>query len=203
MYTVHVCHTTGPKQTFCIDSRTNASSLTLDNLTRMINTVDLVFGSLPTHDTYLATNFGERIFSARDHTQAYFKLFETIKNPKPDRIWMTQSPCLVCAKRLISEYSNPDSIRPTLHIASIYTGNSLLDTVESMKCLAKMVYLNFTILPWDWMEFRGNIDHADCIDSIDVALKHSGFNEKRMTLSILLDFIHELAMNPQVSTWCI
>ena len=195
----------GDSNVYCINNRTSTESLTLEDLKKMINTVDLIFSSLPTHETYLTINYGESIFHNHDAIQAYYRLFDRVESthqPKPSHIWMTQSPCLVCAKRLISEYGKQDSIKPTLHIASIYSGNDLLDTVDSMKCMAKMVHLNFTVLPWDWTDFRDNIDHSDCIDSIDSALQDPGFGDKRRQLQSLTDFIHELSSNPEVSSWC-
>ena len=187
---------------YCIN---NSESMTLENLKQMLNTVDLVFGSLVTHETYLTTDYGASIFHSQDAIQAYYRLFDILESshqPTPTNIWMSRSPCLLCAKRLIYEYGKPDSVKPTLRIASIYTGNSLLDTVDSLKCMAKMVHLNFTVLPWDWTDIRNDIDHADCINSIDSALQHIGFNDKRETLQLLINFIHELSLNPDVNSWC-
>lgn len=198
----------GNSKIVCLNERPNTTStesMTLEDLKRMINTVDLVFGTLPTHETYLTVDYGNRIFSSYDPIQAYYRLFDTVETnhlPKPSNIWMTQSPCLACAKRLIYEYGKQDSIKPTLHIASIYSGNGLLDTVDSLKCMAKMVHLNFTVLPWEWTEVKNNVNHADCIDSIDFALQDSGFNDKQITLQKLIEFIHELSLNPEVSSWC-
>ena len=198
----------GDSKVFCLNERPNTTtveSMTLEDLKRMINTVNVVFGTLPTHETFININYGERTYSSYDPIQAYYRLFDTVETnhlPKPSSIWMTQSPCLVCAKRLIYEYGKPDSIKPTLRIASIYMGNSLIDTVDSLKCMAKMVHLNFTILPWEWMKVRDNINHMDCIDSIDSALQDSGFNDKRTILQKLIEFIHELSNSLEVSTWC-
>ena len=177
--------------------------MTLGDLKRMINTVKVVFGSLPTHETFINIDYGESIFSSYDPIQAYYRLFDTIETnhlPKPNRIWMTQSPCLLCAKRLIYEYGKPDSTKPMLRIASIHMGNNLIDTVDS--CMAKMVYLNFTVLPWEWMELKNNINHMDCIDSINTALQDPIFNEKQTILQKLVEFIHELSFSLEVSTWC-
>ena len=203
----YVCYITeaGDSTVYCVNNATSTESMTLEHLKRMINTVDLIFGSLPTHKTYLTIDSGESIFHSHDDIQAYYRLFDMVETshlPTPSNIWMTQSPCLVCAKRLIYEYGNSHSIKPTLHIASIYASNSLLDTVDSLKCMAKMVHLNFTILPWEWTDIRDNIDHTDCIDSIDSALQDAGFNAKRGILQSLIDFIHELSSNPDVSSWC-
>ena len=180
-------------------------SMTLEDLKKMINTVDQVFGSLETHETYLTTDYGVSVFHSQDAIQAYYRLFDMLESshsPTPSNIWMSRSPCLLCAKRLIYEYGKPESVKPTLQIASIYTGNNLLDTVDSLKCMAKMVHLNFTVLSWDWTDIRNNTDHTDCIDSIDSALQHTGFNNKREMLQSLINFIHELGLNPEVNSWC-
>ena len=191
---------------YCINNSMYTESMTLEDLKRMINTVDQVFGSLATHETYLTTDiYGESIFHSQDAIQAYYRLFDMLESshlPTPSNIWMSRSPCLLCAKRLIYEYGKPDSVKPTLQIASIYTGDSLLDTVDSLKCIAKMVHLNFTILPWDWTNVRNNTDHTDCVDSIDSALRHTGFNNKREMLQSLINFIHKLSFNPEVNSWC-
>ena len=179
--------------------------MTLGDLKRMINTINVVFGSLPTHETFINIDYGESIFRSHDPIQAYYRLFDTIEInhlPKPSSIWMTQSPCLLCAKRLIYEYTKPDSIKPTLRIAKIYMGNNLIDTVDSLKCMAKMVHLNFTVLPWEWMEVRNNMNHEDCVDSIDTALQDPIFIEKQRILQKLVEFIHELSFSLEVSTWC-
>ena len=199
----------GDANIVCLNERSNdttsAESMTLEDLKGMVNAVDQVFGTLPTHETYITLDYGERILSSYDPIQVYYRLFDMVDTnqlSKPSDIWMTQSPCFVCARRLIYEYGKPDSIKPTLRIASIYTGNSLLDTVDSLKCMAKMVHLNFTILQWEWTEMRDNIDHGDCTDSIDLALQHSSFNAKQVALQMLIEFISELSLNPAVSSWC-
>ena len=179
--------------------------MTLEDLKRMINAVEIVFGTLPTHETYISADYSERIFTSYDPIQAYYRLFDLVETnhlTKPSEIWMTKSPCFVCAKRLIYEYGKADSIKPTLQIASIYTGSNLLDTVDSLKCMAKMVHLNFTIVPWEWTEVRNSVDHTDCIDSIDFALQDSAFNAKQITLQKLIEFVYELSLNPEVSSWC-
>lgn len=171
----------------------------------MINTVTEVFGTLPTHETYITTNYGERIFSSYDPIQAYYRLFDSVETnhlPKPSDIWMTQSPCFVCANRLIYEYGKRDSVKPTLHVASIHRGNSLLDTIDSLRCMAKMVHLNFTIVPWDWMAIQNNVDDVDCIDSITYALQDHSFSSKLTEVQKIIEFIHELSLNPEVNSWC-
>lgn len=179
--------------------------MTLEDLKRMINTVSTVFGTLPTHEAYITTDYGQRIFSSYDPIQTYYRLFDVVETnhlPKPSDIWMTQSPCFVCANRLIYEYGKQDSIKPTLHVASIHTGDNLLDTIDSLRCMAKMVHLNFTIVPWDWMEVQNNIDHIDCVDSINYALQDNAFSSKRTDLQKIMDFVHELSVNPEVRSWC-
>ena len=190
---------------YCKNDSTPSESMTLEDLKRTINTVDQVFGSLETHETYLTTDYGTSIFHSQDAIQAYYRLFNKLESshlPTPSNIWMSRSPCLLCAKRLIYEYGKPDAVKPTLQIASIYTGDSLLDTVESLKCMAKMVHLNFTIQPWDWTDIQNNTDNSDCVDSIDSALLHTGFNDKREIVQSLLNFVHELSFNPEVNSWC-
>ena len=199
----------GDANIVCLNERPNATasvdSMTLEDLKKMINTVEQVFGTLPTHETYITLDYGETMFTSYDPIQAYYRLFDMVETnhiPKPSEIWMTQSPCFVCARRLIYEYGKADSIKPTLRIANIYTGDNLLDTVESLKCMAKMVHLNFTILPWEWMEVKNNLDHEDCIESIDLALQHLTFSAKQIALQKLIEFINELSLNPKVSSWC-
>ena len=51
---------------YCIN---NTESMTLEDLKRMINTVDQVFGSLATHETYLTTDYSESIFHDQDAIQ--------------------------------------------------------------------------------------------------------------------------------------
>ena len=85
------------------------------------------------------------------------------------------------------KYGKPNTAKPTLQIASTYTGNSLLDTVELLKCMAKMVHLNFTIQLWDWRDIQNNTDR---INSIDSALLHMGFSEKQEIIQLLINFVH-------------
>lgn len=194
---------------FCTAERpntTNTDSMTLSDLNEIINIVDPVINDTqPSHKKYLAVNYGERIFYSNDHYHAYRRLFDATANDqiqKPNTIWMSHSPCLSCSKRLILEYGKPESIKPTLRIASIDLGSSLLDTVESLKCMAKMVHLNITITPWDWTEIRNNVHQAKCIQSVNLAQQDLGFIFNQNTLQKLVEFINELSLNPQVSTWC-
>ena len=195
--------------TFCTAERpntTNTESMKLSDLNEIINIVDPVINNTqPSHKKYLAVNYGERIFRSNDHYHAYRRLFDAVENdeiPKPNTIWMSHSPCLSCSRRLIFEYGKPVSIKPMLRIASIELGSSLVDTVDSLKCMAKMVHLNITILPWDWTEVRNNIHQAKCIQSIDLAQQDLGFMYRQNTTQKLVEFINELSLNPQVSTWC-
>ena len=179
--------------------------MTLEDLKRMINTVHVIFGTLPTQETFIHIDYGDRVFSSHNPIHACNKLFDAVEInniAKPRSLWMSQSPCLLCAKTLIVEYSKPDSIKPTLQIASIYMGNSLVDTVDSLKCMAKMIYLNFTILPWEWMEIRNSLNRTDCIDTIHTALQDPDFKAKQTVLQTLIEFIHDLSFSLEVSTWC-
>ena len=81
-------------------------------------------------------------------------------------------------------------------------GDSLLDKVDAMKCMAKMVHLNITITTWDWTEVKNNIQEARCIESIDEALQDSAFTEIQTTIGKFIEFINELSLHPQVGSWC-
>ena len=122
--------------------------------------------------------------------------------PKPSTIWASHSPCLACSRSLILEYGKPETIKPTLRLATIDLGSSLLDTVNSLKCMAKLVHLNITILSWDWTEIRNNVHRAECVQSIDTVQQNLGFTYSQNEVWKLIEFINELSHNPQVSTWC-
>lgn len=206
---LHMHTTLAEASIFCTAERpntTNVESMTLSNLNEIINIVDPVINNTqPSHKKYLAVNYGEGIFHSNDHYHAYRRLFDAVENneiPKPNTIWMSHSPCLSCSRRLIFEYGKPESIKPTLQIASIDFGSSLIDTVDSLKCMAKMVHLNITIMPWDWTAIRNNIHHVKCTQSVDLAQQDLGFIYRKNTIQKLMEFINELSLNPQVNTWC-
>ena len=206
---LHTHTTLAEGSIFCRAERpntTNIESMTLSDLNEIINIVDPVINNTqPSHKKYLTVNYGERIFHSNDHYHAYRRLFDVIANneiPKPNTIWMSHSPCLSCSRRLIFEYGKAKSIKPTLQMASIDFGSSLVDTVDSLKCMAKMVHLNITIVPWDWTKIRNNIHQAQCIQSVDSAQQDLGFMYSQNTIQKLVEFINELSLNPQVSTWC-
>ena len=191
---------------YCFNNHsTSTESMTIENLKQMINTVEIIFGSLPSHETYITTDYGVSLFQNQDAAQAYHSMFNWLENnhlPTPENIWTTQSPCLHCANRIIDAYDKPDFVKPNLRIASIYTGDSLLDTVDSLRCMAKMVHLNFTIEPWDWTHTRNIVDNTNCSDSIDSALQNTTFSDKQEKLQSLIDFVYELSLNPLVNSWC-
>lgn len=184
----------------------HTATMTLGDLNKIINIVDPVInGTQPSHKKYLSLDYGKRIFHSYDPYQAYHRLFDAVETNeivKPTNIWMSHSPCLFCSRKLIHEYGKAESVKPSLRIASLDLGNGPQDMVNSLKCMAKMVHLNITITPWDWREFRSNMNEDDCAESIDLALRDSGFNERQTTIQKVIKFINELSLHPQVTSWC-
>ena len=185
---------------------THTKSMTLSDLNRIINIVHPVINNTHHHDNkYLITNYGETIYYRNDHNNIYHRFIDDVtlnRIPRPSTIWTSHSPCLACSRSLMLEYGKPETIKPTLRLATIDLGSSLLDTVNSLKCMAKLVHLNITILPWDWTEIRNNVHRAECIQSIDTAQRDLGFTYSQNEVRKIIEFINELSHNPQVSTWC-
>ena len=177
--------------------------MTLSDLNRIIT---YIINNTQPHDTkYLITNYGETIYYRNDHNNIYHRFIDDVTRnriPRPSIIWVSHSPCLACSRSLMLEYGKPETIKPTLRLATIDLGSSLLDTVNSLKCMAKLVHLNITILPWDWTEIRNNVHRAECIQSIDTAQRDLGFTYSQNEVRKIIEFINELSHNPQVSTWC-
>lgn len=193
----------------CLENGTSSTpTITYEDLKEVINTVEIVFGQQTTLKSYIAVDYGSTIYSEFEPLISLFLLFSQFDNPAnqnslPDTLWMSRSPCPGCAKRIMADY-NKHSIKPTIHVASFFTGNNLEQTVESLKCLAKLKFLNYTVLPWDWNEFRDNLHNEDCKNAIGIAQENEDFLKKQSELLKILQFAEDLTQMPEdvLETWC-
>ena len=70
-------------------------------------------------------------------------------------IWTNYSPYPTCVHALIGKYNKPDDIKPTVHVARIYTAsNGLTHIIESLQCLGKLEHEGFSVQPWNFNELK-------------------------------------------------
>ena len=182
--------------------------MTQEDLQQVINTVEIVFGTRSTLKTFVTVEYGSSMYSEFEPLIALILLYSNYEGPSnsktlPDKLWMSKSPCPACAKRIISDY-HKEEVKPTVYVASLFTGNNFIESLESLKCLVKLMYLNYTVLPWDWNEFREHLHNEDCRNAIGIALENEGFVEKQKELLTVLEFAQELTRLPEniIEDWC-
>ena len=160
-----------------------------------------------TQSTYLTTDFGKKVYKQKNSvTHAEDRLFdsETIKAIAKNGIWLNNSPCPRCARKIMNQYHdypNPED-KPTIYIQSVYVGNGGLDsTLNSLMCLAKMLNEGFDIQPWDWNAFKDELGNQKCIDAIDTALVNQAFLDKRNKTEKAINYLKDVQDCVQ-DDWC-
>ena len=160
---------------------------------------------LVTQDTYLTVNFGQKVYTqegADNHAEDRLFSDKTV-NPNliiDNGIWLDNSPCPRCAKRIMNHYVDSDD-KPVIYIQNVYVQQGLSSTLDSLMCLAKMINQGFKILPWDWDLFGEFLDVNSCKKLIQTALHNSAFKEKRNVVTKALDFLRAV-QNTDMTNWC-
>ena len=155
-----------------------------------------------TNKHYVASDYGlYRVVdsSQEDALHVFFNNFQNL--PLPSKLWMTNTPCISCSQIIMSTY-NRNANKPSLFVANVTAGVSLNQTVESFKCLARMVHEGFTVSVWDWGDFRDNLSTQVCQDAIKTAVETPEFEAAKNGTENLLEYIRHTSTSSQIMSWC-
>ena len=186
----------------CVNGGTD-NSLMKSQLEMILNTVYSPSG-LQVFTTLVTPNHGGNMYISETRPlSTYEDLVNAIEQGHIDdtgNIWTNYSPCPVCARTLLNHYSKASN-KPTIHIAQIYTENdTYVDAVTSMQCLAKMEHVGFSIMPWNFNQFKRYINES-CANRIDERNERM-FKEEYMKLVAHVEFIHQVSQISHASSWC-
>ena len=195
--------TAGFEDATCVNGGTD-NSLTKSQLEMILNTVYPPSG-LKVFTTLVTPNHGGNMYiSETEPLSTYQALLNAIDSGNINDtglIWTNYSPCPVCARALVGHYKNSD--KPAIHIAQIYTNNNTYgEAITSLQCLAKLEHEGFSIMPWDFNQFKQYINES-CANKIDERDEgNSKFNEEYMKLVSQVEVIHEVSQSSHANSWC-
>ena len=124
---------------------------------------------------------------------------------RPDKFYLTSSPCPDCAMKLMTEYSRSRD-KPTIYVGHPYIGGGKSKIGPGSKnankvCLAMLVQKGFKLLPWNWIEFRSYVDNDMCEAVINELYKSpiaDEFNKQlKGTTESLVDVTKMVNANPR------
>ena len=120
-------------------------------------------------------------------------------------IWTNYSPCPTCVLALLNHYDKPDDAKPTIHVARIYReSHSMTHIVQSLQCLGKLIYEGFTVVPWNFDDFKAPEDvvvfNDNCTSDITSYYGFSNFMSAYMELTSQVTFMQQIATS--ASSWC-
>ena len=194
---------TGP----CVDGGTT-DSLQREQLEMILDTVYPITGSPTPYTTLLTPDHGINMYANElSPLTAYQVMLGARGIGDASNIWTNYSPCPTCVHALLDKYNKPEDEKPTIHVAGIYTeSNSLSHIMESLECLGKLVHSGFSIVPWNFDEFKAPEDVPvflnACNLDIDTYYRSSNFTSAYMRLESLVTFIQQLGANPNANSWC-
>ena len=193
----------------CVNTADTTGALQKSQLEMILDTVYPVTGNHMPFTTLITPNRGLKMYITETNPlNAYQVMFNAIEHhiiPETGNIWTNYSPCPDCIAALFKHYNKPDDDKPTIHVARIYTkGSSFSDAVETLQCLAKLVHAGFSVVPWNFNEFKDHSSfiHESCKTEIDTYVGSEKFSKEYLELVDHVGFIDQLSQNPHVNSWC-
>ena len=194
----------------CVNAADTTGALQRSQLETILETVyNVTWNHIPT-TTLITPNRGLNMYSTETNfvpLTTYQVMLNAIEHddniPETDNIWTNYPPCPDCIDALITHYEQRD--KPTIHVAQVFTdGSSFSDVLETLKCLAKLVHAGFSVVRWNFNEFKNHSSfiHESCKQRIDTYFGSEEFNEKYSESVDHLEFINQLSQNPHVNSWC-
>ena len=136
-------------------------ALKRSQLETILDTVYPVTGNRMPFTTLITPNRGLNMYSTETYIDgplnAYQAMLNHIKHDtisKTNNIWTNYPPCPYCIDALITHYEQRD--KPTIHVARVYTDDScsVSDTLKTQRCIAKLEHAGFSVVPWNFSEFK-------------------------------------------------
>ena len=169
-------------------------TLTQNQLRTIIDTVAKIFGkgygtTILTADCMLST-----YISGKDgHSEEQFLAENSDDLDSFPDLWINNSPCPSCAKKLIDAYKNV-SPKATIHAAHFYSGGNSNKAIETaLQCLAKMVKSGVNLESFNWEAYQKIVSHKDCKEDIKTALKTPKFVENMNKMANRVKTVYDYA----------
>lgn len=138
-------------------------------------------------------------------------VYDTIRNDysdsystSPSSIWMNSAPCPTCTNRLYQTFK--DTIpKPTIYVETFdYNESNYEELRQSIGCLAKLQYHNFTVQAWNWTTFETLLtDTVECRIAIDIQTAATNYSYKKAHFTKYMDLFPALQDNHTIHEWCV
>ena len=183
-----------------------SESLQREQLQAILDTVYPITGNPTPFATIITPDHGANMYTSDiEPLTAYQLMLSSIGDTS--NLWAAYSPCPNCVTALLRHYNKPEDEKPTIHVAGIYTeSNSLTHTIKSLQCLGKLVHEGFSVLPWNFNEFKapeGVSAFLDvCVSDIDTYYANANFTSAYMELESQVTFVQQLGQSSHANSWC-
>lgn len=145
----------------------------------------------------------ERVYASAGNLHAEDYMLADLSTP--EEFWITNSPCPVCARKLMAAYAG--SPKPEINIRRFYKpppGNARAIS-NAIDCLAKMLHQGFKLYEWEWPAFYEEYLKGGNKECIDILIKFSKNNAKydilRAQYKVLQDVIDEAIRRSKNNDW--
>ena len=174
------------------------------SLEHLINTVSPnTFVDAPAGNPYYATtDYGRTLNTDSDpHRVLFSSSLRLGRFPPPEKILLNFPPYMNTSLYFIGTFGSSNQ-KPTIGILGMFGIDSLGMTIDRLKCIAKMKYLGFKLIPWNIDDFKESVNDA-CDDRIEQAVSSNGFTDELTNVEKLIQFVTEMSQNPNVQNWCL
>ncbi len=174
------------------------------SLEHLINTVSPnTFVHAPGGDLYYATtDYGRTLNTDSDpHRVLFSSSLRLGRSPPPEKILLNFPPYMNTSLYFIGTFGSSNH-KPAIGILGMFGSDGLSMTIDRLKCIAKMKYLGFKLIPWNIDDFKESVNDA-CDDRIEQAVSSNGFTDELTNVEKLIQFVTEMSQNPNVQNWCL
>lgn len=179
-------------------------SLNQWSLMHLINTIAPgTFADIPADNRfYAAIDYGRTIEDKSDPLQVLWPLGLNSQQLAPAKIFLNYPPYVNTSHYFITIYGNSD-VKPAIGILGMFGTETLGMAIDQLRCLAKLKYLKFPLVPWNIEDFRANVNDA-CRQIIDEAVSSNRFTEEIKNVQHLIQFVTEMSQSNSsiVENWC-
>ncbi len=187
----------------CFDD--GVGSLNEWSLEHLINTVSPnTFVNAPmTGNSYYATiDYGRSLNFDSDPLRVLFSSSLGLnQSPPPDKVLLNFPPYANTSLYFIGTFGNSEH-KPAIGILGMFGSDTLSMTIDRLKCIAKLKYMGFKLIPWNIDDFKASVNDA-CDNRIEQAVSSNGFTNELTIVEKLIEFVTEMSQNPNVQNWCL
>ena len=71
----------------------------------------------------------------------------------------------------------------------MFGSDTLSMTIDRLKCIAKLKYVGFKLVPWNIDDFKASVNNA-CDNRIEQAVSSNGFTNELTNVEKLIEFVN-------------